>query len=94
MALLHVTCVDHRPSDNSHRGILMVGGRGWSTPAKDVIENIMEGKNTYFIDVDGQRSFLSVVHSKPPYLQAHAGGVLNDDLLMLDSCPIDIAEEV
>ena len=90
MALLEVTCVNHRPSDNTHQGIITLGGRGWSHTRQEAVDNIMNGKHTYFINVDGLRSFLRVIHDqKNPFVQAHHGGVLNDNLLHLGECAID-----
>jgi hypothetical protein len=80
-----VTCVK---THSSHEGITELGGPGWRATRQQVIAAIDAGTVFYTL-VGGRRANVGVQTEagKAPYLQTHADGYWNNNLLALQSCP-------
>jgi hypothetical protein len=81
-----VTCV--KTMYASHEGITDLGGPGWRGTRQDVINAINAGE-VFYTFVGGRRADVAVhdESGKVPYLQTHADGYWNNNLLALQSCP-------
>ena len=80
-----VTCVTTMSA--SHEGITELGGPGWRATRQQVISSINAGA-VYYTLVDGRRVRVGVREEtgKAPYLQTHADGYWNNNLLALQRC--------
>jgi hypothetical protein len=88
MADAQVTCITKSKSGSGYEQITHVGGASWKWPVADVIESIRKKTNTFYTLVGGHRAELGVVDGKNgPYLQTHADGKWNNNLLALGECP-------
>jgi Protein of unknown function (DUF3892) len=91
MADVVVTCINKQPRDNTHEGIIYLGGPGgggWKWTRQQVVESINARTNSFYTQVGGKRADIGVVQGpKGPYLRTYADGVWNDNLLALPECP-------
>jgi hypothetical protein len=87
MADAQVTCINKQPRNNPHEGITHLGGATWRWTREQVIESIEAGTNTFYTLVDGKRANVGV-NSGPngKYVQTHADGQWNNNLLALPEC--------
>ena len=87
MADVQVTCINKLPRDDPHEGITHLGGASWRWTRQQVIDSITVGSNTFFTNVGGRRATVAVRHGvHGDYLQTHADGQWNNNLLALDEC--------
>lgn len=85
---VQVLCINKQPRNNPHEGITHLGGAGWRWTRQQVIDSINSRTNTFFTLVNGKRADIAVVHgSNGPYVQTHADGQWNNNLLALPECP-------
>jgi hypothetical protein len=88
MADVQVTCINKQPRDDTHEGITHLGGSSWKWTRQEVIDSINAKTNTFYTQVGGKRADIAVrkgQHSS--YVQTHADGQWNNNLLALDECP-------
>jgi hypothetical protein len=84
---LQVTCINKQPRNNPHEGITHLGGRGWKWTRQEVINAINSGSHTFYTDVGGRRAYVGVVNGpNGQYVQTHADGQWNNNLLALPEC--------
>lgn len=90
MADVLVTCINKQPRDNPHEGITHLGGpggSGWKWTRQEVVASIEAGANTFHTEVDGRRANIGVVNGpNSKYVQTHADGQWNNNLLALPEC--------
>lgn len=87
MADVQVTCINKQPRDDTHEGITHLGGAGWKWTRQQVMDSINDKSNTFFTNVGGRRANVAVRDGRNrPYLQTHADGQWNNNLLALDEC--------
>jgi hypothetical protein len=89
MADTQVTCINKVPRDDPHEGITHLGGAAWRWTRQQVIDSIEAKSNTFYTLVGGKRANVGVVngpHGK--YVQTHADGQWNNNLLALAECPL------
>lgn len=87
MADVRVRCINKQPRNDTHHGITHLGGDGWKWPREDVVRSIEAGTNTFYTLEGGNRADVAVrdgQHGK--YVQTHADGKWNDNLLALREC--------
>jgi hypothetical protein len=71
-------------SHNTATRILEVGGSGWSRLATDVISDIANGRDSYFVSVGSQSVWVELgIHNGNYYLRTHSDGTPLDNLLSL-----------
>jgi hypothetical protein len=71
-------------SHNPSTRILEVGGIGWSRLATDVINDILNGRESYFVSAGGQSVWVEVgTHNGNYYLRTKSDGTPIDNLLSL-----------
>lgn len=88
MADAQVTCINKQPRNDTHEGITHLGGNGWKWTRQEVIDSINGKTNTFFTKVNGKRADLAVRKGQyGPYVQTHADGDWNNNLLALPECP-------
>lgn len=93
MADVRVTCITKPHPQSSHEHITHVGNpqAGWKWTREQVIASIDAGTNTFFVldPSTGKRSDVGVVRptGRTPFLQTHADGDWNNNLLSLQQCP-------
>jgi hypothetical protein len=91
MADVRVTCINKRNRQDTHEGITHLGGPGgggWKLTRQEVINSIRAGRDTFYTQVDGKRANIAVREGPHgPYVQTHADGDWNNNLLALDECP-------
>lgn len=74
---------------NAHEGITHLGGDSWKWTKGQVIASIEERTNTFYTFADGKRANVAVREGKSgKYLQSHADGVWNNNLLSLPGFPV------
>lgn len=89
MADVQVSCINKQPRDNPFEGITHLGGAGWRWTRQQVIDSINGRTNTFFTQVNGNRSEIGVAKGpNGPYVRTHANGEWDDNLLALKECPI------
>jgi hypothetical protein len=88
MADLQITCINKQPRDNPYEGIINLGGAGWKMTRQQIITAINAGTHTFHTLVGGKRAGIAVVNGpNGPYVQTHADGAWNNNLLSLSECP-------
>ena len=88
-----VTCIIKSISNGAHEHITHIGNiaQGWKVTRELAIRQI-EAKTDAYYTVDrttGKRAYVGVVHphgGRAPYLQTHADGKWNDNLLAQSEC--------
>ena len=94
MTNVQITCITKPNPQSSHEHITHVGNpaAGWKWTREQVIASIDAGSNTFFVidPLTGKRSNVGVVRpsGRAAYLQTHADGVWNNNLLSLRQCPL------
>lgn len=87
MADLQVTCINKTPRNNPHEGITHLGGFGWKKTREQVVREIDARVNTFYTSVNGTRANVAVREgTNGKYVQTHADGYWNDNLLALPEC--------
>ena len=88
MADVQVKCINKPDRESPHEHITHLGGDGWRWPRADVIASIEAQTNTFFTLVGGKRAEVAV-HEGPngKFVQTHADGYWNNNLLALPECP-------
>ena len=87
MADVQVTCINKASHDDPHEGITHLGGSSWRWTRQQVIDSINAGANTFYTMVGGRRANVGVVHgARGDYVQTHADGNWNNNLLALAEC--------
>jgi hypothetical protein len=82
-----VTCINKQPRNNPHEGITHLGDATWRWTRQDVITSIEAGANTFYTQVDGKRANVGVNNGpNGKYVQTHADGQWNNNLLALPEC--------
>jgi len=75
----------HDPSTR----ILEVGGKGWSRLATDVINDILNNGESYFVSAGGQSVWVEVgIHNGNYYLRTRSDGTPIDNLLSLTNIAV------
>lgn len=86
---LQVTCVNKPHRDSPHEHITHLGGNGWRWTLDEVIRRIENRTDTFYTYVGGKRAEVRV-RTNPTtgrkYVQTHADGYDNNNLLALDEC--------
>ena len=74
--------------NDTHHGIVTLGGRGWTLTREQVVSSMETGEHTFHTLVNGRRAYLRVVRDgvHHPYVQTYADGVWQDNLLALPEC--------
>jgi len=89
MADVLVTCINKPDRNSSHEHITHLGGRGWRWTTQEVIASIENRTNTFYTFVGGKRADIGVrERDGRKFVQTHADGYWNDNLLALDTCPL------
>lgn len=84
-----VTCVTKPDRNSSHEHITHLGGTGWTWPVRSVIEAIEARTYTFYTEVGGKRADIAVNdRNGKKFVQTHADGYWNNNLLSLNACPI------
>lgn len=87
MADARVTCINRQPRKSPHEGITHLGGHGWKRTKAEVIAAIEGRRDTFYLQVAGERAEISVLNGpNGKYLRAYARGQWNDSLLTLPTC--------
>lgn len=87
MADVQVRCINKQPRNDTHHGITHLGGQDWKWPRADVIRSIENKTNTFYTLVHGNRATVEVRDGEyGKYVQTHADGKWNDNLLALPEC--------
>lgn len=84
-----VTCINKPNRDSSEEAITDIGGNGWKLTVLDAIRKIENNEWTFYTLVNGKRAGVGVRTSTSgrKYLQTHADGYWNNNLLALAECP-------
>jgi hypothetical protein len=88
---LEITCINKQPRENTHEAITHLGGPfggGWRWTRPQVVTAIETKEHSYFTLVNGKRADVSVRVSSSgnKYVQTHADGYWNNNLLALPEC--------
>ena len=87
MADVQVTCINKQPRNNTHEGIIHLGGSGWRWTRSHVIQSIEGRTNAFYTRVGGYRAEIGVVNGpNGKYVRTYADGKWNDNLLALPEC--------
>lgn len=89
MADVQVTCINKQSRHSTHEGITHLGGPGWTLPLQVVITLIRKQPNLFYTYVGSNKAYLKVVKGHHgDYVQTHADGKPNDNLLALPECSL------
>lgn len=94
MADVEITCITKPNPQSSHEHITHVGNpkAGWKWTREQVIASIDAKTNTFYVldPSTGKRSEVGVVRpsGRSAFLQTHADGDWNNNLLSLRQCPL------
>jgi hypothetical protein len=90
MADLQVTCVNKPDRLSTHEAITYLGGYGWRWTRQQVVDAIKARTSTFYTYVGGKRADIEarVSPNGTEYIQSHADGYWNNNLLALKECPI------
>jgi len=95
MADVQVTCITKPYPQSPHEHITHLGNpaANWKLTREQVIASIEAKTNTFYVldPYTGKRSNVGVVHpggGRAPYVQTHADGDWNNNLLSLNQCPL------
>ena len=88
MADVQVTCINKPDRESRHEHITHLGGAGWRLSREEVIRRIEGTIDTFYTSVGGKRADVGVRREagKAPYVQTHADGQWNNNLLALTEC--------
>lgn len=95
MADVQVTCITKPHPQSPHEHITHLGNpaANWKWTREQVIASIEAKTNTFYVldPHTGKRADVGVVRPggvRAPFLQTHADGDWNNNLLALDQCPL------
>ena len=96
MADVRVTCINKPHPQSPHEHITHLGNPAanppWKWTREEVISSIDARTNTFYVidPRNGKRADVGVVRpvGRPAYVQTHADGDWNNNLLSLDQCPL------
>lgn len=86
---LQVTCINKADRDSSHEGITHLGGSGWRWTRQQVIAALENPSKPYafYTSVGGKTAWVGVKQGRyGKYVQTHADGQWNNNLLSLPEC--------
>lgn len=85
-----VQCINKPNRDDRHESITHLGGAGWILNKAQVITAIEDRTDTFHtVDQYGNRANVEVVHgAHGKYVQTRRDGILTNNLLSLNACPI------
>lgn len=87
MADVQVRCINKLPRNDTHHAITHLGGQGWKWTRQEVISSIKAATNTFHTVVNGKRAEVAVNRNEHgEFLQTHADGYWNNNLLALSEC--------
>jgi hypothetical protein len=87
MSDVQITCINKTPRTDTHEGITHVGGSTWKRTRQQAVDLINSGTDTFYTKVNGVRADVAVRGDRPnQYLQTHADGKWNNNLLALPEC--------
>jgi hypothetical protein len=87
MADVQVRCINKQPRNNPHEGITHLGGQGWKFTRDQVVQSIEAKTNTFYTMEGGKRANVGVVNgANGKFVQTHADGAWNNNLLALPEC--------
>lgn len=88
MADVQVTCINKPNRESRHEHITHLGGFNWRLTREDVIRRIDGKIDTFYTMVGGKRADVAVRRDagRLPYVQTHADGQWNNNLLALPEC--------
>jgi hypothetical protein len=84
---LQVTCISTSSYLTGHEAIIAIGGPSFYISKQEAIRNIEAGIHRYYTSVNSKRAEVGVrqgIYGK--YLQTHADGYWNNNLLALGRC--------
>lgn len=89
MADVQVTCITKPDRQNDHESITHLGNSTGKWSVSQVISWIESGANSFYTSVSGKRAEVGVRTSPRghKYVQTHADGYYNNNLLALSECP-------
>ena len=95
MADCQITCIRKHNHMSSHEHITHVGNKttaNWMWTREAVVQSIDQKTNSFYVidPRNGKRSNVGVVRptdGRAPFLQTHADGDWNNNLLSLSECP-------
>ena len=77
----------NKPNQGGHQHITHCGGNGWETSVADIVYNIRNKIESYYVQDSSGRSLSNVgvveASNHAPYLRTYANGQWNDNLLSL-----------
>jgi hypothetical protein len=95
MADVQVTCITKPHPQSEHERITHLGNpaANWKWTLEQVVASIDAGTNTFFVKdpFNGKRSEVGVRRPgglRAPFVQTHADGDWNNNLLSLNQCPL------
>jgi len=95
MADVQVTCITKPHPQSPHEHITHLGNPAgkWKWTREQVIASIEQETNTFFVldPFSGKRANIGVRYPgglRAPYVQTHADGDWNNNLLSLNQCPL------
>lgn len=90
MADVQVTCINKPNRESRHEHITHLGGAEWRWTREQVIASIDARTNTFSTFVGGKRADVAVVREsgRAAYVQTHADGQWNNNLLVPTECPL------
>ncbi len=87
MSDLQVVCINKDPRNNTHEGIVNLGGVNWKFTRQQVVDSINSGAHTFYTLVGGRRADVGVINgAHGQYVRTRADGQWNDNLLALPEC--------
>lgn len=87
MQTLQVICITKSPATNDHDAISHLGGVGWRYTRQQVINGIEAKTHRFYTQVGGKTAWVGVVNGRHgKYVQTHADGKWNNNLLALGRC--------
>jgi hypothetical protein len=89
MADVQITCINKPDRNNTHEAITHVGNSQGKWTVAQVVTWIEAKEHTFYAMVGGKRANIGVRTSDRghKYLQTHADGYWNNNLLALAECP-------
>jgi hypothetical protein len=85
---VQVTCINKPNRDSTHEAITHIGGSSWRLAVEEAIRAIEARQWAFNTMVNGKRAEVEVrvSASRKKYLQTHADGYWNNNLLALPEC--------
>ena len=84
-----VTCVTKPDRNSSHEYITHLGGTGWIWPVQNVIDAIEAQTYNFYTQVGDKRADIGInERNGKKFVQTHADGYWNNNLLSLNTCPV------